>query len=260
MMRTRHAYAMFPPKTPWASNCFQLQGTSINWWGFCVVRNPLVFLPWNCLFEPIRTVVILSSLKQGVQRFTAFSFHDCCLITAEQHPAFPAAVSQKKQKNHNWSIICNFWSTATPLDIAHWIFMWFLEALANALLHQLFKKADDVMNSWLLLFWLCFIFQCSERHSFTRHWLSAVGNAWGAYLIWKRKINSTLRPSMLPLWSVIFICFAASLNLMQLADMHAKSEFVLPATASVQCLCLKIFSSHNLFLLWFGFFPTADSL
>jgi len=81
---------------------FTAPGTSLSWCGCSVVWNPLVFLSWDCLFEPTWTVVILSNLKQGVQRFTAFSaknsLHDSCLIMAEQQPAFPATVTQTSKR------------------------------------------------------------------------------------------------------------------------------------------------------------------
>lgn len=44
----------------------------------------------------------LCNLKQRVQRFTAFSVKkslcDCHLITAEQHPSFPATVTQNSKR------------------------------------------------------------------------------------------------------------------------------------------------------------------
>lgn len=131
--------------------------------------------------------------------------------------------------------------------------MLLIQDITHLMLHQHFKKAEDFTDSFPLLFSLYIIFQCSGRLPFTTCFLSAKRNEWSAHLIWKSQNTQHIQLKCVTT-SVyhfsVFLCFFCSIRKCDVRHRCAKSEFSLPAKASLQYLCLKFHPLHNLFLLF----------
>lgn len=138
--------------------------------------------------------------------------------------------------------------------------MLLLQGITHLMLHQHFKKAEDFTDSFLLLFSLYIIFQCSGRLPFTTCFLSAKRNVWSAYLIWKsqntRHIQLKCVATSVCRFSVFLCFFVASVNLMWGTD-------VLNLTFSCQPkhhynICALNFILYTIY--FFCFYQAANSL